>query len=119
MNGKFGDRYIMKCICIDEGNDFGVKLDEVFYYNHRAQSVRYKTRMTNNHYDWNTHTQYGNENPYCHSFFDTNLPITPNINNAQLYKKLAELEKIKRLIERIGDFRCEIYKVKTSFEKIS
>lgn len=113
------DRYILKCTCIDEGNDFGMSYGQVGYYNRKAQTFSYKTLMSNNQYDWQTGVQSGHRNEYQHSFWDRNIPVTPEINNAQIYKKQGEIKKIKDLIDSIGDFTCEIYRVKTIVEKIS
>lgn len=105
------DRYIIKCVCINKDNDFGINVGDVFYYNKNAQTLRYLTK----HWcgvDWNNNIYYpediDNKNPYHNDYWTYNVPVTNKINNAKIYKRLSEAKKVCEEIEKIGDFSCKI-----------
>ena len=114
------DKYILECTCTNDGNDFGMKLNQVTYYNINAQTFQYLTKKWGQgHFVgnvWAIDEYTDNRNPYTHDYFNYCIPVTPNINNATIYKNLASIEKVKEDIEKVGDFTCRILRLKTTVE---
>ena len=109
--------YVLKCICIDEGNDFGLELGQELWYNTRAQMYRYlTTKWSGAHWENNVlHVEDGSKlNPYFNSIWKYSIPMTASIEHAKEYKRLADIRRIGEFVESIGDFRCEIYVIKNS-----
>lgn len=103
------DKYIIECKCKNPLNDFGMHEDQIGYYNIGAQTYKYLTRKFSSE----------NKNPYLNDYFNYTIPITPNINNATIYKNIATAEKIKAEVEAVGDFTCRIMVLKTTVEPLN
>lgn len=116
------DTYILECTCINAENDFGIEVGQVGYYNVHAQSFKYLTKKWGQgHFAgriWAIDEYTDNRNPYTHDYFNYCIPVTPNIDNANIYKNLASIEKVKEDIEKVGDFSCRIMKLKTIIEPL-
>lgn len=118
------DRYIIECTCINKDNDFGLKAGDVGYYNKNAQTYKYLTEKWVKrewHFDTESNQMItdvdGKQNPYLESYWSYSIPVTPKMNNAKIYKRLAETENVIRNIEKIGDFSCKILVLKTIVEE--
>ena len=111
------DTYIIECRCINEDNDFCMRLGFKCYYNKQAKTFSYKTRKFSP-VCWKgstmTPSEPDNINPYHLDFFNYAIPVTPSIDNAKIYKRLADVEKIISSIEKIGDFKCRVLVLRTT-----
>ena len=108
------DRYIIKCIAIKNikspklNEDWMIIEDNEYWYNPEASTF------------W-----CGGENYefikkfYPHKQFPSSyIPITKLQNNAKIFKKLATAKDHVKIIEDTGYFKCEIYRVVTTIEKL-
>jgi len=116
MNKKqIKDTYIIECLCINESNDFNMRKGFVGYYNKNANTFRYQTKFST--VTWVGSAQIYNEpdnvNPYFGDVWHGAVPVTPNIDNAKIYKRIADVEKIVAEIESVGDFKCRILVLRT------
>ena len=115
------DRYIIECVCINKDNDFGINVGDVFYYNKKAQTLRYLTRKWSK-VDWGNNVckpeEEDNKSPYHNDYWTYSVPVTPNMNNAKIYKRLAEAKKVCEEIEKIGDFSCKILVLITMIKEL-
>lgn len=106
------DRYIIKCIALknietQRTSDDNIITGKEYWYNPEAQSF------------WTTgqqdliHKFYPyKEFPRCY------IPVTKLENNAKIFKKLATAKDHAKIIEDTGYFKCEIYRVVTTIEKL-
>lgn len=118
------DRYIIECTCINKDNDFGLKVGDVAYYNKNARTYRYLTEKwvkRECHFDTENNQMVtdveGKQNPYMETYWSYCIPFTPKMNNAGIYKRLAETKNVIKSIEKIGDFSCKILVLKTIVEE--
>jgi chaperonin cofactor prefoldin len=116
------DRYIIECICINKDNDFGINVGDVFYYNKKAQTLRYLTKKWSKISYWDRDVchpeEEDNKNPYLDDYWSYCAPFTPKMNNAKIYKRLAETKKVCEEIEKIGDFSCKILVLITMIKEL-
>ena len=109
------DTYIIECLCINESNDFNMRKGFRGYYNKNANTFRYQTQFST--VSWigsiQKYDEPDNVNPYFGDVWHGAVPVTPNIDNAKVYKRLADVEKIIAEIENVGDFKCRILVLRT------
>lgn len=107
------DRYIIKCIAIKniESNKLNEKWMIIegneYWYNPEAT-----TFICCHNYDL-VKKFY----PYK-QFPSSYIPVTKIQNNAKIFKKLATTKDHVKIIEDTGYFKCEIYRVITTLEKL-
>ena len=107
------DRYIIKCIAIKDINS--CKLNEElliiegneYWYNPEATSFIYV-------HDYDLVKKFFPDKQFPRSI----IPVTKLQNNAKIFKKLATAKNHVKIIEDTGYFKCEIYRVVTTIEKL-
>ena len=107
------DRYIIKCIAIK--NIESNKLNEEwmiiegneYWYNPGAT-----TFICCHNYDL-----VKKFFPYKH-YPSSYIPVTKFQNNAKIFKKLATAKDHVKIVEDTGYFKCEIYRVITTIERL-
>ena len=103
------DRYIIKCIATKniESLSWVIESSNAYWYNPEAT-----TFCCVNDYE------------LCKKFFPYKqfprsiIPITKIQNNAKIFKKLTTAKDHVKIIENTGYFKCEIYRVVTTIEKL-
>ena len=103
------DRYIIKCIAIKniDASSWIIESGNEYWYNPEAS-----TFICCHDYE------------LCKKFFpykqfpSSIIPVTKIQNNAKIFKKLATTKDHVKIIENTGYFKCEIYKVITTIEKL-
>lgn len=112
-SNKMNDRYIIKCIAIKniESNKINEKWMIIegneYWYNPEAT-----TFICCHNYDL-----VKKFFPYK-QFPSSIIPVTKIQNNAKIFKKLATAKDHVKIIEDTGYFKCEIYRVITTLEKL-
>ena len=107
------DRYIIKCIAIKniESNKLNEKwmITEGNEYWYNPEAI---TFICNSDYEL-----VKKFFPYK-QFPSSIIPVTKNQNNAKIFKKLATVKDHAKIVEDTGYFKCEIYRVITTIEKL-
>ena len=107
------DRYIIKCIAIKniESNKLNGELMIIegneYWYNPEASTIIFI-------HDYDLVKKFF---PYK-QFPRSIIPVTKIQNNVKIFKKLATAKDHAKIIENTGYFKCEIYRVVTTIEKL-
>jgi len=107
------DRYIIKCIALKNlksvktNKKWMIKTGDECWYNPEASTF----------YSGESYELIKKFFPYK-QFPGGYFPITKIQNNAKIFKKLATTKDHVKIIEDTGYFKCEIYKVITTIEKL-
>lgn len=107
------DRYIIKCIATKEITpcnkvDSTINVGDELWYNPEAQTF------------WRS-----GDRDLLKAFYPSQewprqyLPVTKIQNNAKIFKKLATAKSHVKNIENSNCFKCEIYKLITTIEKVN
>ena len=108
------DRYIIKCIAIKNiksqklNEDLVIETNKEYWYNPEASTFYCSTE---------NYELIKKFYPY-HQFPRGYFPITKIQNNAKIFKKLATAKDHAKIVEDTGYFKCEIYRVITTIEKL-
>ena len=108
------DRYIIKCIAIKniESNKLNGELMIIegneYWYNPEASTFYCSTE---------NYELIKKFFPYK-QFPRSIIPVTKIQNNAKIFKKLATAKDHAKIVEDTGYFKCEIYRVITTIEKL-
>ena len=107
------DRYIIKCIAIKNikspklNEDWMIIEGNEYWYNPEATTFIYNS-------DYELVKKFF---PYK-QFPSSIIPVTKIQNNAKIFKKLATTKDHVKIIENTECFKCEIYRVVTTIEKL-
>ena len=109
------DTYIIECLCINENNDFNMRKGFSGYYKKNANTFRYQTQFSTVRWigSIQKYDEPENVNPYFGDVWHGAVPVTPNMDNAKIYKRLADVERKIAEIEKVGDFKCRILVLRT------
>ena len=107
------DRYIIKCIAIKNiksdklNEEWMITEGNEYWYNPEASTFSCV-------HDYDLVKKFF---PYK-QFPSSIIPVTKIQNNAKIFKKLATAKDHVKIIEDTGYFKCEIYRVITTIEKL-
>jgi hypothetical protein len=111
-SNKMNDRYIIKCIAIKNiksnklNEEWMITKGNEYWYNPEANTFICA--------DYELVKKFF---PYK-QFPSSIIPVTKIQNNAKIFKKLATAKDHSKIVEDTGYFKCEIYRVITTIEKL-